>query len=111
VVRRVLSKHYKPRISGTDGPSWLAFLAQAADIVERDRVIAGTDCGFGTFAGFGPVEPDIVYLKLRSLVQGARIASKRLWRARSQLSAMIAREVTGSAAAFVRRLLCDGPAR
>ncbi len=51
-----------------------------AGIVGRDRVIAGTDCGFGTFAGFGPVEPDIAYLKLRSLVEGARIASDRLWR-------------------------------
>lgn len=51
-----------------------------AHIVGRDRVIAGTDCGFGTFAGFGPVEPDIAYLKLRSLVEGARMASDRLWR-------------------------------
>ncbi|MBS0579426.1 MAG: cobalamin-independent methionine synthase II family protein [Proteobacteria bacterium] len=51
-----------------------------ADIVGRERVMAGTDCGFGTFAGFGPVEPDIAYLKLASLVQGARIASRRLWR-------------------------------
>jgi 5-methyltetrahydropteroyltriglutamate--homocysteine methyltransferase len=50
-----------------------------ANIVGRDRIIAGTDCGFGTFAGFGPVEPDIVYLKLGSLVHGARIASERLW--------------------------------
>jgi 5-methyltetrahydropteroyltriglutamate--homocysteine methyltransferase len=56
-------------------------LEKYADIVGRDRVIAGTDCGFGTFAGFGPVEPDIVYMKLASLVQGARIASERLWRA------------------------------
>jgi 5-methyltetrahydropteroyltriglutamate--homocysteine methyltransferase len=47
-------------------------------IVGRERVIAGTDCGFGTFAGFGPVEPDIAYMKLQSLVEGARIASKRL---------------------------------
>ena len=49
-----------------------------ADIVGRDRVIAGTDCGFGTFAGFGPVEPDIAYMKLRSLVEGAQIATRRL---------------------------------
>jgi 5-methyltetrahydropteroyltriglutamate--homocysteine methyltransferase len=48
-----------------------------ANIVGRDRVIAGTDCGFGTFAGFGPVEPDIAYMKLRSLVEGAQIASRR----------------------------------
>jgi len=47
-------------------------------IVGRERVIAGTDCGFGTFAGFGPVEPDIAYLKLQSLVEGAAIAARRL---------------------------------
>ena len=52
-----------------------------ADIVGRERVIAGTDCGFGTFGGFGPVDPDIVYLKLGSLAEGARIASERLWSA------------------------------
>ena len=51
-----------------------------AQVVGRERVVAGTDCGFGTFAGFGPVEPDIAYLKLRSLVEGAQIASRRLWR-------------------------------
>lgn len=50
-----------------------------AGIVGRERVMAGTDCGFGTFAGFGPVEPDIAYLKLRSLVEGAQLASRRLW--------------------------------
>ncbi len=55
-------------------------LERFAQIVGRDRVIGGTDCGFGTFAGFGPVEPDIAYLKLRSLVEGAAIASERLWR-------------------------------
>jgi 5-methyltetrahydropteroyltriglutamate--homocysteine methyltransferase len=52
-------------------------LERFVQIVGRDRVIAGTDCGFGTFAGFGPVEPDIAYLKLQSLVEGARIASRR----------------------------------
>jgi 5-methyltetrahydropteroyltriglutamate--homocysteine methyltransferase len=67
-------------------------LEKYAGIVGRDRIIAGTDCGFGTFAGFGPVEPDIVYLKLESLVQGARIASERLWRTRSPAGATIARE-------------------
>jgi 5-methyltetrahydropteroyltriglutamate--homocysteine methyltransferase len=51
-----------------------------ANVVGRERVVAGTDCGFGTFASFGPVEPDIAYLKLRSLVEGAQIASRRLWR-------------------------------
>jgi 5-methyltetrahydropteroyltriglutamate--homocysteine methyltransferase len=54
-------------------------LENFAHAVGRERVLAGTDCGFGTFAGFGPVDPDIVWLKLRSLVDGAAIASKRLW--------------------------------
>jgi 5-methyltetrahydropteroyltriglutamate--homocysteine methyltransferase len=57
-------------------------LGRFADIVGRERVIGGTDCGFGTFAGFGPVDPDIAYLKLRSLAEGAQIASGRLWRRR-----------------------------
>ena len=55
-------------------------LERFAHIVGRERVMAGTDCGFGTFAGFGPVEPEIAYLKLKSLVEGAQIASRRLWR-------------------------------
>lgn len=51
-----------------------------ADLVGRERVMAGSDCGFGTFAGFGPVDPDVTWLKLRSLAEGARLATKRLWR-------------------------------
>ncbi len=50
-----------------------------SNIVGRERVLAGTDCGFGTFAGFGAVHPDIAYAKLRSLADGARLASQRLW--------------------------------
>lgn len=46
-------------------------------IVGKERVIAGTDCGFSTFAGFGTVDPAIVWEKFRSLVAGAEIASKR----------------------------------
>lgn len=51
-----------------------------AGIVGRDRVIAGTDCGFSTFAGFGAVDPDIVWGKLGTLSEGAAIATGRLWR-------------------------------
>jgi 5-methyltetrahydropteroyltriglutamate--homocysteine methyltransferase len=46
--------------------------------VGPDRVIAGTDCGFSTFAGFGAVDPEIAWAKLASLVEGAAIASRRL---------------------------------
>tara|TARA_R110002124_G_scaffold106467_17_gene258357 strand:+ start:16730 stop:17851 length:1122 start_codon:yes stop_codon:yes gene_type:complete len=44
-----------------------------ADIVGTDRVIAGSDCGFGTFAGFGAVDPDIAFAKLRALADGAAL--------------------------------------
>jgi 5-methyltetrahydropteroyltriglutamate--homocysteine methyltransferase len=54
-------------------------ICRFADIVGRERVIAGTDCGFSTFAGFGPVEPDIAYMKFAAMAEGARIASQRLW--------------------------------
>lgn len=50
-----------------------------ANIVGKERVIAGSDCGFSTFAGFGAVDEDIVYAKLASMAEGAEIASKRLW--------------------------------
>jgi 5-methyltetrahydropteroyltriglutamate--homocysteine methyltransferase len=60
-------------------------LLRFADIVGRERVIAGTDCGFSTFAGFGVVDPDIVYAKLATLAAGAQIASERLWRGPRQV--------------------------
>lgn len=50
-----------------------------AEIVGRERVIAGTDCGFATFAEFVPVFPTIAYAKLQTLAQGAALASERLW--------------------------------
>jgi 5-methyltetrahydropteroyltriglutamate--homocysteine methyltransferase len=52
-------------------------LGRFAAIVGKDRVIAGSDCGFGTFAGFGAVDPDIAYAKLGALAEGAAIASAR----------------------------------
>ncbi len=54
-------------------------IEQVAGIVGRDRVIAGTDCGFGTFAGIGKMDAEISWRKLASLVEGARLASRRLW--------------------------------
>ena len=46
------------------------------NIVGKERVIAGSDCGFGTFAGFGAVDPEIAFAKLESLSKGAAIASE-----------------------------------
>ena len=55
-------------------------LARFASVVGRERVIAGTDCGFGTSGAGDEVHPDVAWAKLGALVEGARIASKRLWR-------------------------------
>jgi 5-methyltetrahydropteroyltriglutamate--homocysteine methyltransferase len=55
-------------------------ICQFADIIGRDRVIAGTDCGFGTFVGTSRVVPEVAWKKLAALVEGARLASARLWR-------------------------------
>ncbi|SFI26644.1 cobalamin-independent methionine synthase II family protein [Jannaschia pohangensis] len=53
-------------------------LTRFAHIVGTDRVIAGSDCGFGTFAGFGAIDPDIAYAKLKSLAEGTALANGRL---------------------------------
>ncbi len=56
-------------------------LVRYAEVVGRERVMAGTDCGFGTFAGGVPqVEPDIVWAKFQAMAEGARMASAQLWR-------------------------------
>jgi 5-methyltetrahydropteroyltriglutamate--homocysteine methyltransferase len=54
-------------------------IVRFAEVVGRERVIAGTDCGFGTFAGYGKIDPEIAWLKLGALVEGAKRASKQLW--------------------------------
>jgi 5-methyltetrahydropteroyltriglutamate--homocysteine methyltransferase len=55
-------------------------IVQYANVVGKERVIAGTDCGFGTFAGFGAVHPSICWAKMRSLSDGAALATKKLWK-------------------------------
>jgi len=54
-------------------------LLRFADIVGRERVIAGADCGFASFAGSNEVHPSIVWAKFQALSEGARLASKQLW--------------------------------
>ena len=51
-------------------------LIQFSKVIDREQLMAGTDCGFSTFAGFGNVDENIVYKKLESLVIGAKLASK-----------------------------------
>jgi 5-methyltetrahydropteroyltriglutamate--homocysteine methyltransferase len=53
-------------------------LVQYARLLGRERVVAATDCGFGTFVGYG-IDPDVAWAKLESLVEGARLASAELW--------------------------------
>jgi 5-methyltetrahydropteroyltriglutamate--homocysteine methyltransferase len=55
-------------------------LCQFAGLVGRERVIAGADCGFGSFAGYSRVDPAIAYKKLRALAEGAALATDKLWR-------------------------------
>ena len=55
-------------------------IVRLAEIVGRENVIAGTDCGFGTFAGYYAVKPRVTWLKLAALAEGAEIASDYLWK-------------------------------
>jgi len=54
-------------------------LARFASVVGRERVIAGTDCGFGTSGAGDEVHPDVAWAKLQALVEGAAMASRTLW--------------------------------
>ncbi|HTW87244.1 MAG TPA: cobalamin-independent methionine synthase II family protein [Candidatus Binataceae bacterium] len=54
-------------------------LEQFANIVGKENVIAGTDCGFGTYVGMSACDPKVAWLKLQTLVEGARIASQKLF--------------------------------
>ena len=54
-------------------------IMKLADLVGRERVLVGSDCGFGTWVGMARVDPDVVWAKFGSLAEGARLASARLW--------------------------------
>ena len=54
-------------------------IVRYAEVVGKERVMAGTDCGFGTFAGFGSVFPPFCWMKMKALSEGARLASAKLW--------------------------------
>jgi 5-methyltetrahydropteroyltriglutamate--homocysteine methyltransferase len=54
-------------------------IARYADLVGRENVIAGSDCGYGTWVGQAAVDPAIVWAKLASLAEGARLASRQFW--------------------------------
>ena len=91
--------HVKDRLTGFEGPSKVIIpgviystsnfvehpelvadrIVQHARLVGRENVIAGVDCGFGTFAGRVQVDSKIVWMKLQSLSEGAKLASRQLW--------------------------------
>jgi 5-methyltetrahydropteroyltriglutamate--homocysteine methyltransferase len=54
-------------------------ITKYATLVGREHVLAGTDCGFGTWVGQAAVDPDIVWAKLAAMAEGARLASRALW--------------------------------
>jgi 5-methyltetrahydropteroyltriglutamate--homocysteine methyltransferase len=55
-------------------------IVKYASLVGKERVIAGSDCGFATFAGSKEVHPSIVWAKMQAMTEGARLASKALWK-------------------------------
>jgi 5-methyltetrahydropteroyltriglutamate--homocysteine methyltransferase len=55
-------------------------IARYAKLVGRENVIAGSDCGFGTWVGQAAVDPDVVFAKLAAMAEGARIATKQFWK-------------------------------
>ncbi len=55
-------------------------IARYANLVGRENVIAGSDCGFGTWVGQAAVDPDVVWAKLAAMAEGARLASRQFWK-------------------------------
>jgi len=54
-------------------------IGRYAQLVGRENVMAGSDCGFGTWVGQAAVDPDVVWAKLAAMAEGARLASARFW--------------------------------
>ena len=55
-------------------------IGRYANLVGRENVIAGSDCGFGTWVGQAAVDPDVVWAKMAAMAEGARIASGEFWK-------------------------------
>ncbi len=76
------ANYVKDRLTGFGGksnPVVAQRIVRFAQVVGRENVIAGTDCGFGTFLGTSVIVPSVAWDKLRSLAEGARLASEELW--------------------------------
>jgi hypothetical protein len=70
-------------------------IARYANLVGRENVIAGSDCGYGTWVGQAAVDPDVVWAKMAAMAEGARMSTKQFWKGWKQnlLSPVIADEV------------------
>jgi 5-methyltetrahydropteroyltriglutamate--homocysteine methyltransferase len=55
-------------------------IGRYAKLVGRENVMAGSDCGFGTWVGQSAVDPDVVWAKMAAMAEGARIASRQFWK-------------------------------
>jgi 5-methyltetrahydropteroyltriglutamate--homocysteine methyltransferase len=78
-------------------------IGRFAQMVGKERVIAGSDCGFATFAGSKEVHPSIVWAKLQALSEGARLASRELWRKGGKKKAGTARSASRRRSATRRK--------
>jgi 5-methyltetrahydropteroyltriglutamate--homocysteine methyltransferase len=54
-------------------------ITRYANLVGRENVLAGTDCGFATFASFVAIDPDVTWAKFRAMAEGAELATRELW--------------------------------
>src|SRR5258708_38986917 len=78
-------------------------IASYASLVGKERVIAGSDCGFATFAGSKAVHPSIVCAQMQALTEGARLASKELWKKSGTKKAAAAKTLTKKKAARAKK--------
>ena len=70
----------RPAETARDDAMWHLYERRYADIVGKERVIAGADCGFSSRASYKPeVHPTVVWPKFKHLAMGAELATKQLW--------------------------------
>ena len=70
----------EPQSAYVEHPELIAQrIGRYADLLGKDRIMAGVDCGFSVHAGSGVIDPEVVWAKLKSMSEGAALASKLLW--------------------------------
>jgi 5-methyltetrahydropteroyltriglutamate--homocysteine methyltransferase len=84
-------------------------IVRFADVVGRENVIAGADCGFSTFAGSQEIHESVVWAKFSAMAEGARIASERLWKKRASRGDPVRRPRSRRAAGYSSRRAPSAP--